>query len=425
VTTVTTTDTHTDGHDDGYDPFEEFNRSAGMGLVDDPYPLFALVRAQTPMKREDFGGEGLFPEGTVEILPIDRTVGVFTAYSFDAAQQVLRDGETFSSRGYAEIMGQVLGHSILEMDEPEHHLYRGLVQQAFSRKAMEIWEHELVRNVVDEHIDAFTARPERRAELVRELTFPFPVVVIARLLGLPRDDLPMFHRRAVEVISAGFDFDRAIRASQELFAYFSEIIERRRAQPSGDVISVLAQAELDGVRLTDEEICSFLRLLLPAGAETTYRSSSNLLWGLLSNPDQLDALRADRALLPQAIEEGLRWEPPLTGIMRTATADVEVEGVFVPAGSTIMVNLGSANHDEKYWANPEAFDIFRPPRQHIAFAWGPHMCLGLHLARMETKVALTQLLDRLPGLRFDPAVEPVPITGAAFRAPSALHVTWD
>ena len=132
---------------------------------------------------------------------------VFTAFSFDAVQQVLKDGETFSSAGYAEVMGQVMGHTILEMDEPEHHTYRGLVQQAFSRKAMETWERELVRGVVDEHIDAFIDRG--RADLVRELTFPFPVVVIARLLGLPREDLPMFHRQAVELISAGFDLDRA------------------------------------------------------------------------------------------------------------------------------------------------------------------------------------------------------------------------
>jgi cytochrome P450 len=108
-----------------------------------------------------------------------------------------------------------------------------------------------------------------------------------------------------------------------------------------------------------------------------------------------------------------------------ATRDVEVEGVLVTAGSTIAVNIGSANHDERYWDNPEDFDMLRPPRQHLAFAWGPHMCLGLHLARMETRVALNQLLDRLPGLRFDPDIEPAPITGAVFRAPTALHVTWD
>jgi cytochrome P450 len=412
--------------DDGYDAFEAFNRSAGMGIVENPYPMFALVRPQHPMKREGDDDPIMIPEGSdIDFMEIDRSGGVFTAYSFDAVQQVLKDGETFSSQAYADVMGKVLGHSILEMDEPEHHLYRGLVQQAFSRKAMETWERELVRDVVNEHIDKFVDRSTKRADLVRELTFPFPVVVIARLLGLPREDLPMFHRRAVEVISAGFELDRAANASQALFDYFCTIIQQRRAHPSDDVISVLVQAELDGTRLTDEEICSFLRLLLPAGAETTYRSSANLLFGLLSNPDQLDALRADRALMPQAIEEGLRWEAPLIGIMRTAARDAVVEGVLVPAGSFIAVNIGSANHDEKVWDHPEEFDIFRPPRQHLAFAWGPHMCLGLHLARMETRVALTQVLDRLPGLRLDPDAEPPAISGAIFRAPAGLPIAWD
>jgi cytochrome P450 len=416
---------------DDYDPFEEFNRSAGIGVVENPYPMFALVRAEHTIKREDFGEammpEGGLPEGEeLELLgslDLEADVAVFTAYGFDAVQQVLKDGDTFSSAGYADIMGPVFGHSILEMDAPEHHTYRGLVQQAFSRKAMETWERDLVRGVVDEMLDEII--DAKRGDLVRNLTFPFPVLVIARMLGLPREDLPAFHRQAVEMISAGFEFDRAIAASTALYEYFCAIIADRRKNPSTDVISVLVQAELDGQRLDDAQICSFLRLLLPAGAETTYRSSSNLLFGLLSNPDQLDALRADRGLMAQAIEEGLRWEPPLLGIMRTATRDTEVDGMAVPAGSVVAVNIGSANHDERYWDNAEEFDMFRPPRQHLAFAWGPHMCLGLHLARMETRVALTQILDRLPNLRFDPDAEAPFITGAVFRAPNTLPVVWD
>jgi cytochrome P450 len=415
-------------HEDEYDPFEEFNRSAGIGVVENPYPMFALVRAEHTIKREDFG-EAMIPpdaeEGDVALLSHNTAddISVFTAYGFDAVQQVLKDGDTFSSAGYSDIMGPVFGHSILEMDEPEHHTYRGLVQQAFSRKAMEIWERDLVRGVVDEMLDEII--DDKRGDLVRSLTFPFPVLVIARMLGLAAEDLPTFHRQAVEMISAGFEFDRAIAASNALYEYFCAIIAERRKNPSDDVISVLVQAELDGERLDDAQICSFLRLLLPAGAETTYRSSSNLLFGLLTNPEQLDALRNDRELMAQAIEEGLRWEPPLLGIMRTATRDTVVEGMPIPAGSIVSVNLGSANHDERYWDNAEEFDLFRKPRQHIAFAWGPHMCLGLHLARMETRVALTQILDRLPNLRLDPEADAPFITGAVFRAPNTLPVIWD
>jgi cytochrome P450 len=412
--------TDTDAHDDAYDPFDDFNRGAGMGLVDNPYPLFALVRRDHQIKAEsvldDVMGDDAMSVGDVDL-------NVFTAYGFDAVQQVLKDGETFSSAGYSEVIGAVMGHTILEMDEPEHHTYRGLVQQAFSRKAMESWEQHVVRDVVDQHIDAFIEHG--RADLVRELTFPFPVMVIARMLGLPREDLPRFHRLAVELVSVGFDMERGLRASEELYTYFCGIIAERRRNPNDDVISVLEQAELEGQRLDDDQICAFLRLLLPAGAETTYRSSSNLLVGLLTNPAQLDALRNDRSLMPTAIEEGLRWEPPLLTIMRTATRATEVCGVPVPSGSTIVVNMGSANHDERYWDDPETFDIFRAPKQHLAFAWGPHMCLGLHLARMETKVLLTQLFDRLPNLRLDPESDAPEITGMVFRAPQSLRVVWD
>ena len=211
-------------------------------------------------------------------------------------------------------------------------------------------------------------------------------------------------------------------ASTALHEYFWGIIACAR-NLENDVISVLVKAELEGQRLTDDEIIAFLRLLLPAGAETTYRSSSNLLFGLLTN-NQLDALRADRDLMPQAIEEGLRWEPPLLTIMRTATCDTVVEGVDIKAGATIVVNMGSANHDEKYWENPEEFDIFRRAPQHLAFAFGPHMCLGLHLARMETRVVVGRLLDRLPDLRLDPEAEAPYITGMTFRAPNALPVIF-
>jgi cytochrome P450 len=402
--------------DGTYDPFDEFNRSAGAGIVEDPYPLLALNRAKGPVLEENLEAELLDNADARD--PVQR---VFTTFSYDAVQTVLRDGETFSSAGYADVMGAVMGHTILEMDEPEHHTYRGLVQQAFSRKAMERWEVDVVAPIVDECIDGFA--DQGQAELVRGLTFPFPVNVIARMLGLPRDDLPQFHRWAVELISVSFDWDRGTRASGQLRDYFAGILAERRTRPADDLISTLAASELDGKRLTDDEIFAFLRLLLPAGAETTYRSSSNLLFGLLTHPDQLDAVRADHSLIPQAIEEGLRWEPPLTTIARTAARDTVVEGVDMPAGSIVIVNMGSANHDEKYWERSEEFDIHREQRQHLAFAFGPHMCLGMHLARMETRVLLEKVFARLPNLRLDPASDPH-ITGMTFRAPPALPVLF-
>jgi cytochrome P450 len=404
---------------DDYDPFEAFDRVSGAGAVRDPYPEWARLRRESPVVEQDprtvFGlaDDVELPEG----MP-----STFQVLGLDAVLQVLRDGVTFSSSGYAVSMGVVMGHTILEMDEPEHHSYRGLIQQAFTRKAMERWEAELVAPIVNRHIDAFADRGS--ADLVSELTFPFPVHVIAGMLGLPAADLPMFHRLAVQLISLSFDWDRAMEASQNLRNYFAGILKERRVHPEGDVISVLAGAELEGQRLTDDEIYAFLRLLLPAGAETTYRSSSNLLFGLLTHPDQLDAVKKDRALLPVAIEEGVRWEPPLTGIMRTATQDAEVCGVAIPAGSVLNVVVGAANRDESCWEDPERFDVLRPVKPHAAFASGPHMCLGMHLARMETSVALNALFDRLPDLRLDPDAVDVHITGHTFRAPRNLPVIF-
>ena len=407
------------GTSEDYDPFEAFNRGAGAGTVRDPYPEWAELRGQAPIVLGDpwqlFG-----LDADVELPP--DLPPMYLTLTLDAALHVLRDGATFSSSHYAMVMGPVMGHTILEMDEPEHHAYRGLIQQAFTRKAMDRWEAELVVPIVASLIDGFADRGH--ADLVRELTFPFPVHVIAAMLGLPEGDLPMFHRLAVELISVSFSPERGMAASSALRDYFAGVLAERRASPRDDVVSVLAQAELNGQRLTDEEIYAFLRLLLPAGAETTYRSSSNLLLGLLTHPDQLEALQQDQDLMAQAIEEGLRWEPPLTSIVRMAVKDTDVGGVPIPAGALVAVCMGAANRDPAHWDDPDEFDLHRPMKPNAAFASGPHMCLGMHLARMETRVVLRALLDRLPGLRIDPAAEDLHVTGKAFRAPTSLPVVF-
>src|SRR3954469_19566887 len=316
----------------------------GAGSVTNPYPDFAAMRDEHLSPTDVRQLMGLDADADLGFDPAD-VPAMYTVSSYEAVQEVLRDGVRFSSSGYAEAMGPVMGHTILEMDEPEHHTYRSVIQQAFSRKAMEVWEQELVGPIVDACIDAFCDRG--RAELVSELHFPFPVNVIAGLLGLPRADLAKFHRWTVELISVSIDMDKALNASAALHDYLVGFIHERREAPGNDMISVLAHADHEGQQLTDDEIIAFCRLLLPAGAETTYRSSSNLMTGLLTHPDQLDAVRNDRSLLPQAIEEGLRWEPPLLTIMRTAVEDTSVSGVDLQAGAMLVVNMGAANHDER------------------------------------------------------------------------------
>ncbi len=409
------------------DPFEAFNAAQGMGTVRDPYPIFAAMRESAPVHRIDleavggtgFGGGGSQPHSV--LAPAAKEI--FLALSYDAVQEVLRNDHRFGSAGYARSMGPVMGHSILEMDGAEHTTTRNLINRAFSRRALERWERELVRPVVNAYVDRFCERGS--ADLVRELTFPFPVRVIAGMLGIPDRDFSDFHRWAIELISVMLDWDRALEASSKLGGLFGRLVAERRARPQEDLLSLLASAEQDGSSLDDEAIFAFGRLLAPAGAETTYRSSSNLLFGLLSHPEQLQALRGDRSLLEACTEEGLRWEPPLLTIMRTATVDTELCGTAIPAGGPVTLNLGSANRDPAYFEDPDGFDIFRKPHPHLAFAFGRHLCLGQHLARMETRVLLETLLDRLPGLHLDPEAEDVHVTGMIFRAPLSLPVRFE
>lgn len=402
-----------------YDPFDEFNRHQGAGSVRNPYPAFAAMRKRGPVHKVNL--RKMLGEGTS--LPPGTADEVYVVVTHDAVAEVLRDGETFSSKGYAPTMGKVMGHTILEMDEPEHSRYRGLIQRAFSRGALERWEKELIGPVVNRFVDAFAGRG--RADLVRELTFPFPVAVIAGMIGLDEEDHEAFHRAAVELISISIDWDRAIRGAGRLREMFARVLAERRREPRDDLVSVLAHSELDGTKLGDDEIFAFLLLLAPAGAETTYRSSSNLLFGLLSHPDQLEALRDKRLLMPRAIEEGLRWEAPLLSIMRHTTRAVRIGDTEIPADAVVSVNLGSANHDETRYEDPDSFDIFREAKAHIAFGFGPHRCLGMHLARMETRVLLDTLFERLPNLRLDPEAEDVHITGMIFRSPLELPVRFD
>ncbi len=183
----------------------------------------------------------------------------------------------------------------------------------------------------------------------------------------------------------------------------------------------------DSRALTDEEINIFVRLLIIAGAGTTYKAYGNMLFLLLSNPEQLATVRDDRTLVPLAIEESLRIEQPLAAVQRVANADTTVGGVDVAAGCPVAVNIGAANHDPAQWgSDPETFDIFRDrPDRHLSFGFGIHRCLGIHLARAELNVLLNRTLDLLPNLRFDPDVPRPHVTGLTFRMPTAVPAVWD
>jgi cytochrome P450 len=397
-----------------FDPFE-LPDTIQLWAADDPYPHLATARRNGPVQRE-----WPLPDD-VATVDEDRDPW-FNVLGHDEVATVLRDHETYSSKVFAELMGPMLGHTMVAMDEPEHRAHRALVAPAFRPKLLARWEHELVRRVLDELIDSFA--PLGRADLVRRLTFAFPVRVIARILGLPERDSQQFQRWSIELISIVVNWDRGIAASNALREYFAERVAERRAQPRDDLISELVDTDVDGKRLTDEEIFAFLRLLLPAGVETTYRSLGNLLFALLTHPDQLDEVLRKPELRTAAIEEGLRWETPLVMIPRQCVRNVRLGGVDIPAGGGLNVFLGSANRDERRYAEPDRFDIHRTPAPHMSFGSGPHMCLGMHLARLEARVALDAVLERLRELRLDPEAPRPKVVGSVFRSPDALPVRF-
>jgi cytochrome P450 len=383
-----------------------------------PYPFFEYMRRTDPVWHGAFMDSEQMPE---ELRPSDEWV----LFGYDTVSQGFRDDRIFTSAAYDKTIGLVMGRTILAMGGKEHHDHRNLVAKAFRATALERWEPSVIGPVCDQLVDEI--KNDGHADLVKALTFEFPTRIISTLLGLPPEDLDMFRRLSLDLISIPTDIMAGLTAATELHGYFLEQVEQRRRKLTNDIIGDLVAAEIDGEKLTDEAIIAFLRLLLPAGLETTYRSSGNLLYLLLTHPEQLELVYQDRSLIPIAIEEGLRYETPLTMVMRTTTEEIEMGGKTIPADAQVDMCIGSANRDESRWTDPNTFDIRRPRQAHIAFAGGIHMCLGMHLARLETRVILNSLFDRVKNLAFAPddgTGEESKIVGLTFRSPNKLPVTF-
>jgi cytochrome P450 len=375
-----------------------------------PYPLWAGFRASCPVSRAE--GINSFTERPT-----------YHVTTWADVETVLRDGDTFSASINAEQAGQFMGEFMLGLDGKEHRSYRNLVAAAFRASQLEKWEDTLIRPTITRLLDAIAQ--QGRADLVADVTSQYPLQVICGIVGVPLPDVAQFQRWAEDITIGSIQPEVGMAASHAMREYLKPVVEDRRANSTGDLISDLVHAEIDGHQLTDEKIYGFLRLLLPAGAETTFRAMGSALVALLTVPGLLDRVAADRALLPAVIEETLRWETSVTEVVRVATRDTELGGCPIPAGAALAVFDGSANHDEMRFGNPEVFDVDRPPQNHVAFGTGQHQCLGMHLARLELRVGLEAILDRLRNLRLDPA-RPAPVVeGFAFRGPAAVHVLFD
>lgn len=383
-------------------------------LATDPYGYFNYMRNTAPVWRGTLMESDLMPEEL-------KNPENWTLFDFESVFTAFREDTVFASEMYNQTIGLVFGPTILGMAGKQHHDHRSLVAKAFRQSALMAWEPEVIDPICDQLVDEF--RNAGEVDLVKAVTFEFPTRVTAALLGLPQEDLEMFRRLSLQLISITEDIEAGLNASVELGTYFQEQVDQRRRKLTDDVIGDLVGAEIDGEKLTDEAIISFLRLLLPAGLETTYRSSGNLLQLLLTHPDQLAELQQNRDLIPAAIEEGIRYETPLVLVTRNTTRDVEMHGNTIPKGAQVNLCMGAANRDDKRWENPDVFDIHRPRRAHISFAGGIHSCLGMHLARVETKAMLTSLFDRVTDLQLLED-DDTKISGMPFRSPKHLPVTF-
>jgi cytochrome P450 len=406
-----------------YDVERHVMATDGGILVEDPYPAFAELLREAPVHQGSVRELLGYPPGGLGGL---REGPKYTAMSYEANDTVLRENEVFSSTFYAGFTTAMFGRSILEMVGDEHRRYRALVQPAFTPKRAQWWIDQWIATLVDEAISAF--EHEGRAELNTDLCARIPLQTITASFGLTRDEAFEFREGAEgnpvraadpEVVAA-----RQARTTEML----KSVIEDRRSHPQDDLITMLVETEIDddGERqlLTDDEIYGFARLILTAGSGTTWRQLGILLVGLLRRPDLLDAVRDDRELLRRAIDEAVRWEATDPIFRRLVTEDVTLCGVDLPAGAIVEMNLGAANHDPSRWEHPEVFDPYRAPKPNVGFAGGPHVCLGMHVARAEMWVAMNAVLDRLPNLRIDPDAPPVRIIGLEHRGPNGIPVVF-
>jgi len=399
------------------------------GTTVDPFPLYARMRRTTPVMQGDILAQFGVPS-QADFMHTGRPV--YTLFKYEDVLSVLKDPVTYTSGLLNEGFGLFLdGFLLTGMDVEQHKLARNLLAPAFSAAAVAKWQQRVERIFHEEIIGPLKSR--KRGDLFAEIMLPAPLRLIYAIIGFPNDraEVEQFATWGMQILLGVTDAEgaaqRAQAASRAIFEHCMPYIARRRAAGSGgeDLIGYLLRANYDGRRLTDEEITSLIRQLLPAASETTTRSFGSIVVALLAHRAVIDRIRADRSLVIKAINEGLRWCTPSQFLARQCTRDVEIRGVPIAKGSALSLASGSANRDEEIFPNAEEFDIDRLQRPNAAFGFGAHLCLGMQVAKMEMSVMLNALLDACPNVRLDPAVPPPQILGVQLRGPRQIQVVWD
>ncbi len=346
-------------------------------LRDDPYPTYEELRNKDPVHK----------------LRLREATWVLTR--FEDVDAILRDHQRYG------VVGREYGYipyiSMLDLDPPEHTRIRSLVSKAFTPRSVADLEIR-IQKTVDELLEGLKGR--KRFDLIRELAYPLPVIVIAEMLGVPPEDREQFNEWSnvasliVDPLLNPEQISRVQQTVEELFDYFEGMVTARREHPKNDLISALVAAEVDGQHLTREDLLINLTLLLVAGNETTRNLIGNGTLALLRNPEQLQRLRDEPALLDSAIDELLRYDSPVQLDARICRETAKIGTKVIPEGSTIFCSLGAANRDPDVFPNPDVLDIGRSERNHLAFGRGIHYCLGSPLARLEGRVAFASMLSR-------------------------------
>jgi cytochrome P450 len=396
-------------------------------FAEDPYPVYRVLRDDFPVYYHE-------------------AMQCFVVSRYADCAAIFKDLR-FTSDNYSWQLEPVHGRTILQMEGSEHAKHRALLNPFFRGKGLEKFmptidrnAAELIQRAAESAADdiADEVKDLARIDIVDVFTTRFPINVIVDMLGLPKSDHDKFHRWYSSIMGFLSNLTQdpevtadGLRTKEEFQNYLFPIIAERRENPGEDLLSRLCQAEVDGHAMTDEEIKAFCSLLLVAGGETTDKALASVVKNLLEHPEQLEAVRQDRSLIPRANAETLRYSPPVHMIMRQTAEDVEMHGVTMPEGSTVTLLLGSANRDERQFADPDRFDINREDldivrawsggANHMAFIQGRHFCVGSMLAKAETEVGLNLLLDRFPAMRIAEGTQAEEV-GVFTRAPSELVI---
>lgn len=361
----------------------------------------------------------------------------FALFRYHDVMNVLRDAETYTNGFIAKGLGAAFsdGLFILAMDGEPHRKVRALLQPAFMPDTVNKWRGTMDQVIRKDFLEPMVA--QKKADLM-EFGLYFPIRIMYALMGFPTDDTGKYKKYAAWTLAmvGGNQIDpnkveearrNAGMAATMLYDAIKEVVVKRREEgcQGDDLIGRLLRAESDGVRLDDHQVVTFVRSLLPAAGETTTRTLGSVLTMLFNTPGMLERVKADRTLVPKLIDETIRYEPLATFKVRETAKDVEFYGVKIPQGSFVQCLVVSANRDGDVFENPDVFDIDRKQKPSFGFGFGPHMCIGQFVAKVEIACAVNAILDLFPNIRLDPDY-PIPvIEGAQLRGASHVHVIWD